>query len=113
MITSFGASPLTGRSRELGRLEAAIKTVGDGVGRIVLLEGEPGIGKTTLLGEAVESAHDLGLQVFAASAEELDQRRPFGVIVDCLGITAESSEGRRGEIARLLLEEPPPSSDRL
>jgi class 3 adenylate cyclase len=46
-----GASPIVGRDEELGRLAAALGDVLAGRGRIVLLRGDPGIGKTRLLAE--------------------------------------------------------------
>ncbi|MDN5931171.1 MAG: AAA family ATPase, partial [Pseudonocardia sp.] len=55
-----------------------------GFGRVVVVEGEAGIGKTRLLQEAVAAAH--GFEVRAGAADELERRRPFGVIADALGV---------------------------
>ncbi|MBV9280059.1 MAG: adenylate/guanylate cyclase domain-containing protein [Chloroflexi bacterium] len=41
-LGSLPAGPLVGRSEELGRILAAMKAVGGGEGRLVLLAGEPG-----------------------------------------------------------------------
>ncbi len=45
---SSGAATLVGRQRELGELAGALAGVARGHGRLFLLEGEPGIGKTHL-----------------------------------------------------------------
>jgi tetratricopeptide (TPR) repeat protein len=108
-FTASGRSELSGRSRELEDLGAAVQAVAGGEGRILLLEGEAGIGKTSLLSKALELAEARGLQVFMTRAEELDSRRPFGAVADCLDITPESYTGRRGEIASLLFGEVPPA----
>ena len=44
-------SPLVGRDRELALLDQIIETVRAGIGRWVLITGEPGIGKTRLIRE--------------------------------------------------------------
>ncbi len=94
---------LVGREREFECLRALIKNVIAGRGGVVILEGDPGLGKTHLIEEIVEYASEAGIRVLAASAEELDRRRPFGPIVDCLGIDSKSPDERRASIARLLL----------
>jgi DNA-binding SARP family transcriptional activator len=43
--------PLVGRAEQLGSLERALATTVDGRGRLVLLTGEPGVGKTRLAEE--------------------------------------------------------------
>ena len=39
-----------------------------------------------------------------ATADELERRRPFGAIIDCLGIDRAAADARRVEIARILEE---------
>ncbi|MDX6688619.1 MAG: hypothetical protein QOG15_76 [Solirubrobacteraceae bacterium] len=58
---STGEGPaLVGRARELEQLDGALGRVFDGRGTLVLLTGEPGIGKTTLARAFVERAVDRG-----------------------------------------------------
>lgn len=78
-------TPLVGRGAELERIHDAVASAHAGRGRLLLLEGEAGIGKTRLVDEALDRAAALGMRTFRARAEELDSRRPFGAILACLG----------------------------
>ena len=62
---------LVGHERELGQLEAALEQVVDlGDFGLVLIAGEPGIGKTRLAMELAEGALDHGVLVLAGHADE-------------------------------------------
>jgi serine/threonine protein kinase/tetratricopeptide (TPR) repeat protein len=50
------AAPFVGRGTELSRLEGFLQQAIDGSGRIVLISGEPGIGKTSLSDEFLRRA---------------------------------------------------------
>jgi tetratricopeptide (TPR) repeat protein len=52
-----------GRDRELKELKTALNDAADGRGRVVMLTGEPGIGKTRLAGELSAEATRRGLKV--------------------------------------------------
>jgi eukaryotic-like serine/threonine-protein kinase len=52
-----------GRKRELAQLNAAIDDALVGRGRVVLLSGEPGIGKTRLADELADDAASRGMRV--------------------------------------------------
>lgn len=52
-----------GRERELSRLQAALERVIGGSGRLVLLSGAPGIGKTRMAEELARQARELGASV--------------------------------------------------
>ncbi len=71
------AAPLVGRERELeelGRLwsvaQARRGTQRQDSGKVVLLAGDPGIGKTRLVAEIARSAHDAGAFVLAGRSPE-------------------------------------------
>ena len=49
-------------------------------GRVVLLEGPAGIGKSTLLSHMRPLATDLGLRWYAARGSELERDFPFGIV---------------------------------
>jgi class 3 adenylate cyclase/tetratricopeptide (TPR) repeat protein len=55
--------PLVAREMELGRICAALDTVAAGVGRLLVLAGEPGVGKTRLAQEAMVTAQARGCLV--------------------------------------------------
>ncbi|MFG2196098.1 ATP-binding protein [Streptomyces sp. NPDC048639] len=84
----MGTAPtgLAGRSEEMRELDTAITRASTGLGRAILLEGEPGIGKTALLQAAASHAREAGMRVLYGAAEELEQRLPFAAIQRCLGI---------------------------
>ena len=67
------------RAAELEELESLIAGAAIGAGRLLLLEGPPGIGKTALLAEAHERARAAGFGVFTASGSELERDFTLGV----------------------------------
>lgn len=80
MATTSRDSPLLERDGELGRLDGFIAETVSGEGRVVLVEGPAGIGKTRLVLEARRRGTDAGLQVFSARGSELERDFPFGVV---------------------------------
>ena len=91
---------LVGREPEQDRLAAAVQAARAGRGRIVLISGEPGIGKTALLASLV--ARSAGARVASGAAEELERRIPFAAITDCLGAGAGAAGRDTAEITALL-----------
>ncbi|MEV0124909.1 AAA family ATPase [Streptomyces sp. NPDC050703] len=71
-------SGLRGREAELAELDALITSVARaGSGGLALIQGEPGIGKTTLLAEAVSKARAAGFSVNVGKADELHHIVPL------------------------------------
>ena len=62
--------PFVGRTGELHELRAALDEAHDGRGLLVLLSGEPGIGKTRLMQEAAREAGERGWRVAAGRCWE-------------------------------------------
>ncbi len=91
-----------GRQRELAAVQAAVDSVGRGEGRVVWVEGEPGIGKSALVAAGVQAARDAGWNVFWGTADQLSQRLPLRVVLDCLQIRHESPDRQRAAIAGYL-----------
>ncbi len=80
-----GAAPLIiGRDHESRLIDAALERAAGGRRAVVLVEGEPGIGTTALLGRTAAAAVDRGFDVIAGEAAELDATQPFGALVDIL-----------------------------
>jgi DNA-binding CsgD family transcriptional regulator/tetratricopeptide (TPR) repeat protein len=67
------------RDAELAAVEALISTNPSG-GRLLAIEGPPGIGKTSLLVETRVRGQAAGMQVLAARGSELDRAFSYGVV---------------------------------
>ncbi|WP_143022965.1 BTAD domain-containing putative transcriptional regulator [Lentzea jiangxiensis] len=93
-------APLVGRRRELGLLRRAVTGVAAGRGGVLWLEGEPGIGKSSLLAACLAGTE---VRVAWAAADELGGRFPLRVVLDALNVSVASPDARRGELARDLL----------
>ncbi|GGR52463.1 LuxR family transcriptional regulator [Streptomyces roseolus] len=85
MATRLSRPGLRGREAELEQLRALVAAVRDGEGgAIALLLGEPGIGKTALLREAVSLARARGFVVSHGRAEELHELAPLASLASGL-----------------------------
>lgn len=73
------AAPLVGRVQERAALVALLDAP---VPRLVLVLGDPGIGKTRLLDELDTIAHARGLLVLRGRGVEAEQVRPYGAWLD-------------------------------
>ena len=73
-------APLLERESELARLAELAHGVRDGRGAVVLVDGEPGIGKTSLLSRTCHYAAGAGLEILTARGRELEQDLPYGVV---------------------------------
>jgi DNA-binding CsgD family transcriptional regulator len=98
-----GSAPeLVGRDAELSRLTELIKDLGAGTGHAILIEGEPGIGKSSLARATVETAEKYGYQSFWAEGDELGQALPLQPLLDALREKEAAGEPRLMTILRLL-----------
>ena len=73
-----------------------------GRGRAVLVEGEPGIGKSALVRLGCAKAAGFGCQVFWGAGDELGQALPLLPLLDGLQVRESTSDPRRTTIVRLL-----------
>ena len=78
--TPARAELLLERDRELESLRAALAEAVDGEGRLALVEGPAGIGKSRLLAELRAAAEEEGFRVLTARGSELEREFPFGVV---------------------------------
>jgi DNA-binding CsgD family transcriptional regulator/tetratricopeptide (TPR) repeat protein len=99
-VTSAGV--LAGRADELALLDGYLRDLARGDGNAVLIEGEPGIGKTTLVRAALASLPSGSCQVFWGAGDELGQELPLSPFLDALAVRRPSPNARRTTIARLL-----------
>jgi DNA-binding NarL/FixJ family response regulator len=76
----MGANALLEREPELALIADAARRVTAGAGTVLLIEGEPGIGKTALMEAAATSASTAGIEVFTARGRALEREFGFGVV---------------------------------
>jgi DNA-binding NarL/FixJ family response regulator len=88
------AHALVGRDHELDALERLLRQVCAGSSRFVVVSGEPGIGKTSLLGELARRAAAAGCLVLEGTATELERDFPFGLLVDAVEPYLRSLDAR-------------------
>jgi len=100
--TATLAGPLVGRDSETAMLVRFITEVAGGQGSSVLIEGEPGIGKSALVRAALAKAADVGCQVFWGAGDELGQALPLLPLLEGLRVRDPSTNPRRNTIVRLL-----------
>jgi DNA-binding SARP family transcriptional activator/tetratricopeptide (TPR) repeat protein len=83
------ALPLVGRDAEIDELQRAFTSSATD-GRLIVIGGEPGIGKTRLAGELVERVRSLAGLVVEATCHPEEHLMAFGTIVEILrGIPRE------------------------
>ncbi len=78
------AERFVGRAEELESLADLVARLGDGRASAIDFVGEPGIGKSRLLGELAALAGAHRYVVLTGSASEFERDVPFGVFVDAL-----------------------------
>jgi len=81
---TFSSIPLIGRSMERARLAEWLRKPQAGGGRLILVEGEAGVGKTRLLQEAAHDVEWHGAQVLWGKAMPLTYSRPLAALVAAL-----------------------------
>jgi class 3 adenylate cyclase/tetratricopeptide (TPR) repeat protein len=83
-LGSLPAGPMVARREELERIISLVEAVVDGRGRLALLAGEPGAGKTRLAQEVTLEARDRGFVIAAGRCSEVEQVAPFYVMREML-----------------------------
>jgi ATP/maltotriose-dependent transcriptional regulator MalT len=76
----LGLASLLERERELAVLERYLADAGAGRGRLVVVEGPAGIGKTALLGAGRRLAGERGVTVLSARGTPLERDFSYGVV---------------------------------
>jgi DNA-binding CsgD family transcriptional regulator/tetratricopeptide (TPR) repeat protein len=79
-VTGDATQDLLEREGELGALDGAVSALLEGTGGLLLIEGQAGIGKTSLLAEARRRADEAGATVLTATGGELERDFAHGVV---------------------------------
>ncbi len=112
-VKSSAAEPLLERQETLDALAALTTAADDGTGAFVVIEGEGGIGKTSVLEHAARNAAVRGMTVLLARGSELEVNHPLGIVTTLFGsIVARDDAGQllRGAAAPAASLFVPPSS---
>jgi DNA-binding CsgD family transcriptional regulator len=91
-----------GRGHSVAQLEALIAGTALGRGAVVVMEGEPGIGKTTILDAVVDLCAHADVRVWRGAAEELELRLPFAAVGSCLTDIAVVTPDRVARVKALM-----------
>src|SRR3954447_22715272 len=75
---------ILGRDDEREAIERAVRDARVGSSRVLVVRGEPGIGKTSLLAAAAEKARSQGMEVLSARGVESEAEVPFGGLLELL-----------------------------
>ena len=94
-VPEYLTAPLVGRTAEQAQVEGALENARRGRGRLVLVHGEVGVGKTRLVQEVIEGAPDICLLV--GHAYEAGGVAPYQPLVEAL----------RGALPLLVTLDPP------
>ena len=112
-LGSVPEGPLVARQREIDRIREVVGAVHGGVGRLLFLSGEPGVGKTRLAQEATLICRASGMHVVTGRCYEPQQHVPFSPFVEVLSRLVKASRAMLGldavqhwpHLARLLPDE--------
>src|SRR5262245_61231382 len=106
------------RERELAPLSQGLGEAREGRGRVILVEAPAGLGKTSLLGAAAETALGMGFACLRARAGELERDFAYGCVRQLLEPVVAHAPGPERDrwltgaaaLARPLFEPPVPGS---
>lgn len=100
--TARAHTPFVGRVPELATVVGQVEQARAASPAVVVVEGPPGMGKTTLVQRVFEGAPDL--QVMTAAAEEWEARLPGGVATQLLAAADEPRDPLRPRLAEAALD---------
>jgi DNA-binding SARP family transcriptional activator len=98
----FNRTPFVGRESERATLSAALSRALQGSGSLILIGGEPGIGKTRLAEEAAAEAASRGMTVLAGHSYEMAGASPYVPFVEILEIALAGAESDEAFLADIL-----------
>jgi predicted ATPase len=76
-LPAWERTPFVGRGQELSALEERLSAAERDAGGVILISGEPGVGKSRLLSELAQRARDRGWLVLAGRAYDTEGMPPY------------------------------------
>ncbi len=95
------AITLRGRATEYDAVLSLLAATPEGPGKILLVEGDPGSGKSLLLAAAARQARELGLTVVAVTADELSRATPLAPLLSAVHAAGHAAPSVGTVLARL------------
>lgn len=77
-------TPFVGRSHEYEQLVGLVALLAAGAGHTVLIEGEPGVGKSRLLREIMRYAHVWNVPTLTTKCYEIECAMPYQPVIDLI-----------------------------
>ncbi|HET9494299.1 MAG TPA: BREX system ATP-binding domain-containing protein, partial [Chloroflexia bacterium] len=98
------SSPLVGREREMAALRSALEDVAAGLGRVVLVVGEAGLGKSRLVAELKRTPEAASLAWYEGRSLSYETTTPYAPFAQLFGSMFEldSGEGDAEQYANVL-----------
>ena len=93
---------MVGRDSELASITNLLERLRNGHLSVCLIEGEPGIGKSLMVGALAERAVSGGVRVLRGRADDVEHLRPFHPIAEALDLTEDAKDPARREAAAIL-----------
>jgi DNA-binding CsgD family transcriptional regulator len=93
--------PMRGRAAEYEAVLGLLASTGECQGKVLLVEGDPGTGKSLLLATAGREARGRDFHLVAAAANELSQATPLAPLLGALHATTTAAPTARTVLARL------------
>ncbi|HEY1819529.1 MAG TPA: LuxR C-terminal-related transcriptional regulator [Trebonia sp.] len=82
---------MRGRAAEYNAVLSLLASTAEGQGKILLVEGDPGTGKSLLLAAAAREAREQGFPLVTAVADELSQATPLAPLLSAVRATATAT----------------------
>ncbi|MDQ6629782.1 MAG: AAA family ATPase [Pseudomonadota bacterium] len=90
---AFAGATFVDRNGELARLQTLLAEAAESRGHVVLIEGEPGIGKSRLLAESVLRAQAAGACIVASRCYEIERSVPYQPVIELAAQAVERLQG--------------------
>ena len=90
-VDSPDASPMRGRAAEYDVVVSLLASTAEGQSKVLLVEGDPGTGKSLLLAAAAREARARGVSLVTVVADELGQATPLAPLLSAVHATATAA----------------------